>query len=49
MVFQLLSGIDLIVLAQTAPQRRGQLLGMLFASILIMIIGVVLVIRNRRK
>jgi hypothetical protein len=37
------------IFAETNAERRGRLLGYFLASVVILVIGVVLVIKNRKK
>jgi hypothetical protein len=49
MVYHVVSLISHPLFALSKAERRGQLVGMLLVSIVIMITGFVLVLRNRKK
>jgi hypothetical protein len=49
MIFRLLSLLSHPLLAEDTPERRGKLIEYFLASVVILIIGFTMVIRNRKK
>lgn len=49
MIFRIAAFLSHSIIAESNAERRGKLIGYFLAAVVILIVGIVLVIKNRKK